>query len=155
MNIRLVTRLNPAAALFTGLLVTVSHASDPVEELKSCARIGEPEERYACYDDLGRRLLEDEAPKTPALPDEIGGAAFEERSGAPHKEDRGLVTSCKKGGDGRWYFYFDNGQVWKESNTGRHRFRNCEFIASVYRDGFGYKMRIEENDKNIRVSRIR
>ena len=143
------------ALALTCLMPGIAQAADPVEELKACARVTDEKVRLACYDGLVQRLLRDESSVVPALPDDIGGADFEEEAQIPKKQDKGLVTSCKKGGDGRWYFYFENGQVWKEVNKRRLRFKDCNFIASVARDGFGYKMRIDGDERSIRVSRIR
>lgn len=132
--------------------------------------------RLTCYDNLGEQVLASDqaagnpAPKTevqaepakqpavasttPSLPETIGGGAFEE----PKKKEtisssQGLITSCKKGPDKKWYFYFDNGQVWKQTNSDRHYFKTCEFVATITRDTFGYKMQIEGKKRKIRVSR--
>lgn len=156
MNTRSPVIVTLPAALFAICLAGTSHATDPIEELKVCARMTDQDVRYACYDRLGQRLLEDESPESPALPDDIGGADFTDQPQQEvAKEDRGRVTSCTKGRDGRWYFVFDNGQVWKESNTSRNRFKNCEFVAYIYRDSFGYKMRIGDDGKKLRVRRVR
>ena len=137
----------------------VTHAADAVEALRACAAVTDRDARLTCYDDLSKRLLEDEsATQTPSavppsLPADLGGTAFEKMSGAP--ANKGRVTSCEKGADNRWYFFFDNEQVWKESNTGRYRFRDCNFIATISRDGFGYRMQQEGETRKIRVTRLR
>ena len=156
---------------------TVVHAADAVEGLRLCAKMTDRDARLACYDDLGKRLLgeassndlssanediqaeafetETAAAVTPSLPDELGGADFEKQSGSKPPENTGRVTSCKKGADNRWYFFFDNEQVWKESNTGRNRFKDCNFFATITRDGFGYRMQQEGKTRQIRVKRVR
>ncbi|MCP5091209.1 MAG: hypothetical protein GY949_09830 [Gammaproteobacteria bacterium] len=153
----------------------VAHAADAVEALRACATVADRDARLSCYDDLGKRLLEEEpaenmssandasqseaaetvttAAVTPSLPDDLGGTAFEKESGKP--ENRGRVTSCKRAADKRWYFFFDNEQVWKESNTGRNRFKDCNFVATISRDGFGYQMQQEGETRKIRVKRVR
>lgn len=150
-------------------------AADAVEGLKLCAKMTDRDARLACYDDLGKRLLGEEsvddmsfanddiqaeaaetataAVVSPSLPDDLGGTVFEKESDAP--QNKGRVTSCKKGADNRWYFYFDNEQVWKESNTGRYRFKDCNFVATISRDGFGYQMQQEGKTRKIRVKRVR
>ena len=156
---------------------TTAHATDAVEGLRLCAKMSDRDARLACYDDLGKRLLgeastddmssanediqaevseaETVAAVTPSLPDDLGGADFEKQAGTEPPENKGRVTSCKKGGDNRWYFFFDNEQVWKESNTGRNRFKDCNFVATITRDGFGYKMQQEGKTRTIRVKRVR
>jgi len=156
---------------------SITRAAGPVEALKTCAKMTDRDARLACYDKLGKRVLSEESgnealpsvsdaqSKTsettetestnPSLPDDIGGADFEEQSQSTKNQDKGLITSCKKGADKRWYFSFDNGQIWKESNKGRRRFKECNFIATITRDGFGYRMQIEGETMKIRVSRVR
>ena len=34
-----------------------------------------------------------------------------------------MITKCQQGRDGRWYFVFSNGQVWKQSNLERRALR--------------------------------
>lgn len=153
----------------------VANAADAIEALRACATVTDRDARLNCYDDLGKRLLEEEssaqtpsandhiqaeaaetattAAVPPSLPADLGGTAFEKKSGMP--QNKGRVTSCQKGADNRWYFFFDNEQVWKESNTGRYRFKDCNFIASISRDGFGYRMQQEGKTRKIRVTRVR
>ena len=153
------------------LLITVFTSSgiaqsvDPVEELKACAKMTDRDARIACFDNLGERVLREEsADKKPTqeevaqpeavtatasnvqpLPDDLGKS-----SGINYS---GLITSCKKGYYGNWYFFFDNGQVWKEVNTRNLRFKECNFNATITKDAFGYKMQIDGVDKTIRVRR--
>lgn len=133
----------------------IAHSADVVEQLKACGRIADQVARLACYDDLGKQTIDAESSQKPTLADDIGGAGCEEKSGTPKRQDKGVVTSCEKGANRRWYFYFENGQVWKEVNTSGRRFKDCNFIASIARDGFGHKMQIDGTEKRIRVSRVR
>jgi hypothetical protein len=160
------------AAIFI-ILITVFTSSgvaqpvDTVEELKVCARMTDQEARLACFDNLGERVLreepaaekptQDQMPRPEAvtatetnaqpLPDDYGSSKSIQYSG--------LITSCKKGHYGNWYFIFDNGQVWKEVNKRNLRFKECNFNATITRDAFGYKMRIDGVEKTIRVRRNR
>jgi hypothetical protein len=143
------------------VFASITQAADPVEELKACARTTDRDARLACYDELGERAPKEEVSdvKSPSevssLPDDIGGAVFEERANSEKKQDMGLVTSCKKGSNKRWYFTFENGQVWKEVHQRKYRFRECNFVATISKDGFGYVLRIEGDDRKIRVSRVK
>ena len=140
---------------------------DAIEELRICAGLADQEARLACFDDLSERVLQEEtADKSPTqektvrpeaetatprvaqpLPDELGNAA--------EIEYVGLITSCKKGHYGDWFFFFDNGQVWKEVKKRNRRFKECNFNVTITKDAFGYKMRIEGEDRTIRVRRHR
>lgn len=167
----------PAALLLACISIDAVHAADPLDEIRTCAKVVNSDARLACYDSLGEQVLAGDrtvskpAPKTvvqaepaeqptaasttPSLPDSIGGGEFEEQ---PKKtkaktSNQGLITSCKKGPDSKWYFYFDNGQVWKQTNSDKLYFRSCEFVATITRDAFGFKMQIEGKKRKIRVSR--
>ena len=155
------------------LLITVFTSSgiaqsvDPVEELKACAKMTDRNARFACFDNLGERVLrEASADKKPTrekmaqpeavtatatnaqpLPDDLGKSTSIKYSG--------LITSCKKGYYGDWYFIFDNGQVWKEVNKRNRRFKECNFNVTITRDVFGYKMQIHGVEKSLRVRRYR
>ncbi len=162
------TRSNTAIFI---LLITVFTSSgiaqsvDPVEELKACAKMTDRNARFACFDNLGERVLReasaDEKPtrEKMAQPEAVTGTAT---NAQPLPDDLGnstgikyseLITSCKKGPSGAWYFIFDNGQVWKEVNKRNRRFKECNFNATITKDGFGYKMHIHEVDKYLRVKR--
>ena len=59
--------MNRSIVVILILLITVSaspgiaQSVDPVDELKVCARITAPDERYACFDNLSERLLREES----------------------------------------------------------------------------------------------
>lgn len=68
---------------------------------------------------------------------------------------QGRVVDCKQDASKKWYFYFDNGQVWKQRANARLTKRDCDFAVTLTKDSFGYKMQIEGETKQIRVGRIR
>lgn len=164
------TRSNTAIFI---LLITVFTSSgvaqsvDTVEELKVCAKMTDQDARFDCFDKLGERVLREEpADKNPTpgkmahpeavtatvtdtqpLPDDLGQSNTDRYGG--------LITSCKKGRYGDWYFIFDNGQVWKVLNNRNLRFKECNFNATITRDMFGYKLQIDGEEKTIRVKRNR
>ena len=155
------------------LLITVFTSSgvaqsvDTVEELEVCARMTDQDARFACFDDLGERVIQEEsadekpqqeemhqpeavtahATATQPLPDDLGSPKNIQYSG--------LVTSCQQGQYDDWYFIFDNGQIWKETNKRNRRFNDCNFNVTIKKDGFGYKMQIDGEEKTIRVIRHR
>ena len=164
------TRSNTAIFI---LLITVftsygvAQSVDAVEELKVFARMADQDARFACFDNLGKRVLREEpadnkpkqektaqpeavtatATNAQPLPDDFGSSKSIQYSG--------LITSCKKGHSGNWYFIFDNGQVWKEVNRRNLRFKECNFNATITNDAFGYKMQIDGVERTIRVRRNR
>ena len=153
---------------------SVAQSADYVDELKACTKVTDQDARFACYENLGKRVLEDEsatgkpsaetmvqpeaavpvatgtATKAVALPDDLGNKSFKDPT-----QYRGLITSCKKNADEQWYFYFDGGQVWKQVDGRRHHYRECNFFVTITNDGLGYKMQIDGTKKKVRVSRRR
>jgi len=90
-----------------------------------------------------------------SLPEDLGGGDFAEQPEPEPQGALGHVTSCKKGPDAKYYFFFEGGQVWKQVNLERPRLRldGCDFDAVITQDLFGYKMKIEGREDVIRVSR--
>jgi len=153
---------------------SIVQAANPVEDLKGCARITDREARCACYDNLGERILREEsateeslpemiapmeataAPTvSPSPPDDIADQNDEGRSQSAEVQYGSVMTSCKKGRDLKWTFYFDNGQVWKQTTSRTLHFKECVSNATITRDGFGYKMQIDGDKTRIRVARKR
>ena len=151
-------------------------SAEPLSEIKACAEVEDPGARLACFDQLAERLQDEEVavkaasaaevneavassnePAEAALPEHLGGADFEEQAENFETRHQGTITRCEQASDGRWYFWFNNGQVWRQSNRERQRFRECNFLATVSRDAFGYKMVVDVNgkQKSTRVSRVK
>jgi len=144
-------------------------SAESIADIKVCAEVTDADARLACFDDLAERVQHEELSVDPAsavaaeeleegsVPEHLGGADFEEQSDNFKTHHQGTITECQQGGDGRWYFRFSNGQVWRQSNLDRRRFKECSFLATISRDGFGYKMVIEVQgkQKTIRVSRVK
>ena len=165
-------------ACLSSAAISIAESPDPFDELEACAKTINQDERIACYETLGKRLLEANAAtsareaepaqslpiaaeaaavtaaaSTPELKDDLGGERFAKETDQADTQNQGLITSCRYGRDDRWYFYFDNGQVWQQSNFGRLSFDECKFIATINKGLFGYKMKIDGRDGKIRVTR--
>lgn len=95
------------------------------------------------------------SPEVIPLSDDVGKTtAPDEKSESPKYASK--VTKCTENKQsGQYYFYFENGQVWKQSKYRKLRWRECEFDVTVEKSAFGYDMYIPEKDRTIRVSRIR
>ncbi len=90
------------------------------------------------------------------ISDEIGRSSIKDRDPVEPKKYSARVTKCQENKQsGQYYFFFENGQVWKQSNYQRLRWRNCEFDVTVSKGTFGFDMYIPEKDRTVRVSRIR
>jgi hypothetical protein len=158
------------ALLGLGLLASGPAWSEgSIADIKACAEVTDAGARLVCFDELAERVQHEEPAVDPApavaaeepeeasLPEHLGGADFEEQSDNFKTHHQGTITECQQDRDGRWYFRFSNGQVWKQSNLNRLRFKECNFLATISRDGFGHKMVIEVQGKKktIRRSRVK
>lgn len=153
----------------TGLLIAgvfvlstpvLLHAQD-VDELNRCAAIGDDLARLACYDDWSGRhstVVDDSADEEYApLTDDIGveGLDRKDRPKEDYKPIRATVTECRKDANRRYFFYFDNGQVWKQKDGARLSFKECNFSATITKDFFGYKMQLDGKNRHTRISRVK
>ena len=138
------------------------HAQDSSDTAR-CAELENADARLACYDEvIGRSNSSppdpEAAEKEPnPLTEEVGQEQLDSKD-KPDQEPEafaGRVTDCRQHADGKWYFYFANGQVWKQKNTDRQRFKDCDFEATITKDAFGYKMQVDGEGKKIRIGRIR
>jgi len=126
--------------------------------ITDCASVQQDIPRLECYDSLSTELVKqhDVEPELDKLPEDIGGGQFDTR---PKREElsRGLVVSCKKSLDKKWFFIFESGQVWKQVNADnrRYNYKGCNFKVTVKKDGFGYKMQIDGQDREIRIKRYK
>ena len=145
--------------------------------LNKCAGIGDDENRLACYDALATVLADDQdsvgdagtvAATTAAtaavaadvgsvpLTDEIGKERVEPKSDDEQPRFAANVTSCQKSAQsGQFYFIFENGQVWKQSNYRSLNLRDCVFDVEISKSGFGYQMYIPSKDRTVRVARVK
>ena len=140
-------------------------------KLAACATETNDAQRLACFDAMAADTAgstkineepmatadaaEQESEELESLPDSIGGGAFAEAAGIKAKSYAGRVTSCKKSADRRWFYIFENGQVWKQVDRRKRRHKDCDFEVTLTEDSFGYVMRIAGQDSKIRVDRIR
>ena len=160
--------MNIKYAFTLGIIISLSvfslaFASDKIQlkgslasKVINCSSIQKDDTRLRCYDSLSTEIGKQGAVATvlEALPDDIGGGKFDT---SEREEDlsRGLVVSCKKSLDKKWFFIFDNGQVWKQVNADnrRYNYKGCNFYVTVKKDGFGYKMQIDGKGREIRIKR--
>ena len=144
-------------------------SEESIVDIKACAAVTDADARLVCFDELAERVQNEELAVDPApavaaeepeeasLPEHLGGADFEEQSDNFETHHQGTITECQQDSNGRWYFRFSNGQVWRQSNLDRLRFKECNYLATISRDGFGHKMVIEVQGKQrtVRISRVK
>lgn len=165
-----------AAALlaFTSSLAVAEN--DVASGLGMCMNIESDAERLTCYDQLAGATTSGPAPMAIAVPaattvptespqpstpqpltDDVAKEVVEDK-GDERPEYAAMVTRCDDAKrEYRKFFYMDNGQVWKQANTGRMNFRDksCNFEVTITKDAFGWVMRIPSEKRKVRVKRVK
>ena len=92
-----------------------------------------------------------------SLTDDYGTEGLSKKDQPDEEEQavRAVVTKCSKSSSDRYYFYFENGQVWKQKDDDRLYFKDCTYGVTITKDFFGYKMQIDGEKSKIRVSRVK
>ncbi len=151
-----------ALMLILGIGAVPAGASDHAElvrELRNCAHIEARDDRLACLDRLSNEVLRE---------DDIVGqadkiAAAEKKPSAKSANDSesgkkaiaGVLMSCEKNAEGKYLFYLENGQIWKQVSQQKERYHDCDWSITIHRDLFGYHMKRSDDDRSIRVRRLR
>ena len=150
---------NTGVALFLAGVMVASHAvagDDTV--LAECVSIDDAELRLACYDEIaGRMSNADDSSAILAPITEDYGAEQLNSDNPDRKVELPVlvrVTACRKDDRRKYYFYLENGQVWRQNDDDRLRYKECNFNATIVRDGFGYKLQVEGQKRRTRVKRV-
>jgi hypothetical protein len=153
------------------------------EGVERCRTIADTVERLACYDNIGKRkaatapvpevqesstpdpVTMEERPQDPEQPPEV---ASEDSAYGELKDDVGLpksadeykpipvnVVRCGQASDYKWYFYFDNGQVWQYLGARTLRYRSCDTPGTLVEDGMGFALKMDGDKAKLRVKRVR
>ena len=167
--------IRPFDVLFIAAATVLAMPSFAVADesaLQRCGAIEDAASRLECYDEIAKQTtarqqpIDNEEPNDKVSPqDEMPEQQLSEEpspdqvKSAEEDPDTGsfttTVTRCEKSYDGKYLFFFENGQVWKQVKTDRESHRNCNFTVTVTRDWFGYKMQRDDNDRRIRISRVK
>ncbi|MDH4046534.1 MAG: hypothetical protein OEV63_00175 [Gammaproteobacteria bacterium] len=161
----------------------LAQSDDTTERLIACARIEESAARAACYEALGQEVLDAGRDKTVSPAKQPGNtspkaetakemsvaaastaAATGETSAPtnvpfkgderPTEEFRVAVSSCEQNRNSEFYFFLENGEIWKQTGGKRVKTSECVFEATLRKDVFGYKMTIDGEKSGIRVKRV-
>ncbi len=147
-----------AVLFLAGLMTASSVAADDDTALARCVSIDDAEQRLACYDEIaGRETSADESATALAPISEDYGAEQLGQDNPDRKVEKPVlvkVTSCRRDDRRKYYFYLENGQVWRQHDDDRLRFKECNFNATIIRDGFGYKLQVEGQKRRTRVKRV-
>ena len=161
------------------LATTPAFANDALpDDIAACAAIADGQARLACFDALAARHASEPvapvaeagsgpetsavAPEPAAEPgptpitDDIGRERIDGGRSEERPEYSANVVRCEENRQsGQTYFFFENGQVWRQANYRRLRFRECRFEVNLSEDNFGYSMYVPSEDRRVRVTRLR
>ena len=159
------------------LITAPAWAVTTEEAIQSCTTIANDGERLACYDAIGRSISQSDEPavesnvaaksgmddtlggkqfeKPKAMDESLGGARFEQQEQGDEPLSTGRVTFCQKSYDDKWLFVFEGGQVWKQVRVKKRKFKNCDFMANIGKDFFGYYLMPEGDDQKTRIERLK
>lgn len=149
-------------AFFIITTPTLSNAEESTQKgLQRCGLINNSSARLACYDQLGGRkgLAVAKSIEPMALQqDEVSSSLLAKqntRRAEPVSATLKVIKCVKRGGNNKYMFYLEDGQVWKQISSKRLNFKNCNFDVSILKDFFGYKMQLQDSKKKFSVSRVR
>ncbi len=158
--------------------------ADLEQGLGDCAAITNDASRLECFDQLARGLERPAAPpvavepapepaapapvtesageapavvEAQALDDEVGRTARRSPDGGKRPRESWVadVDRCEEAVDGKMLFFFENGQIWKQSKSRRVSIEDCSVEATLQKDMFGFKMTLAGYNRTVRVRRIR
>jgi hypothetical protein len=152
-------RVSRRSLLLTGVtlvfcVVAQVAATADQSAIQSCGSVEDPQARLRCYDDVAK---ETRAVEAASAEETLSQAPVEQAQPAEEEGDvtTAVVIRCEQGPDGKYFFFFSNGQVWKQVKAGRERYKECDFNVTITRDWFGYKMLREGEQRRIRISLVK
>lgn len=168
------TKTAICAAIFFSLTFASTGASAQSaspQDLLQCDKIKDPEDRLACFNTIVEKLKEDpDAFKRTAHGGQRGrdGKRANNRNSGnssdfgktlkPRNTSNKIVAKVKrywKDGIGKWHFYLENGQVWKETSGSHMRFtKKVEEVKIKKGLVGGYLIIIDGAPRTGRVKRI-
>jgi len=150
-----------------------SVATDNVAEaLTNCRTLGDEIERLECYDGIGKAtatMNEQRAAEIVAVASEPeSGSMTASSQSTEHQDDFGLpkkpdgpqsirvtVESCGEASNRLFYFYLEDGQVWKYVGKDKLRIKSCEPGATIGEDRWGFSIQLDGDTRQLRVTRLR
>jgi hypothetical protein len=87
------------------------------------------------------------------LTDEIGRETVSGRE-AEELAVRARVTRCARSRSGKYVYYFENGQVWRQRSSANVRWDDCDFDVTISKDVFGYVMVPDGSKRKVRIERV-
>ena len=161
------------AALLPAASVYAQSDGRSTDGIAECREFADAEARLACYDRIGKTASGNKEQSEPgenvAETPEPGMAEIEkgdsgygvlsDDTGLPQSADANkpipvTISKCGEATNFKFYFYFDNGQVWRYIGGKKLRYRGCEGAAILVEDRLGFSLQMEGDNARLRVKRI-
>lgn len=162
---RVLSRAGVGATLLVfAMPITAQLNEDLMQEFEHCRELDDDDKRLICYDRIGEAL--------PVIETTAGVDVQEQDSeygkitddiGLPKKTPQAdgaitvqaTISSCGLASNRIFYFYFENGQVWKYIGRKQLKYRDCSGVAEIKEDRFGFALQIEGDTRSVRVARVK
>ncbi|MDH3748241.1 MAG: hypothetical protein OER97_08530 [Gammaproteobacteria bacterium] len=139
---------------FDALTAGIDNAGDNIDAAQSLDTVQSPPSVEQEVVDVAA-VDQDVKPTVVPLDDSVGKDQVETATRADGPTYVARLTRCEETGPSSLtVFYLDNGQAWKQRNSGRLRMRDCDADIEIRKDWFGFKLYIPSQKRTIRVSRI-
>lgn len=152
-----------------------AHFEEQINAIKACIAIPDRNDRVSCVDAALAAIHKEDPIESTGVKaagvGEIGGENldFSEKDverPVVAEDDRDAryavkqvrwdaqLVGCKKDYYGRYLFALDNGQVWKQADTQRMSFKDCDFPVVIRDASLGHLLYYNGERRRVRVKRI-
>ena len=130
-----------------------------MEDLNRCRSISNDDARLVCYDGIAKAPL-NAAPQEANVASPVEYKVLTDDVGLAETEGDSIaflatISDCVLAPNYQFYFYFDNGQVWRYLGNKKLRYRECNLAAKITEDRMGYSMQIDGETRSLRIERIK
>jgi len=155
-------RMRPTLLIFGIMLAAASGCEDArgsdlaTPEIERCRAIVNDTERLSCYDNIGSSAPSANSEE----PEDREKTEIAEDFGLPDTDKESRIYSvamdrCGMAPNRFFYFYFENGQVWKYVGNKKLRYKSCPTSADINEDRYGYKLRLQGETRWHRIQRMK
>ena len=153
-----------ATLLMFAVPIAAQHGDGPMQELEQCRELDGDDQRLICYDRIGQAPpvvattvavdVQKNDSQYGELTDDIGLPKKAQEADA-EKIVVATISRCELASNRIFYFYFENGQIWKYIGRKQLKYRDCSGEAEIQEDRFGFELQLEGDTRSVRVARVK
>ena len=113
--------------------------------------VGEPAAAATPQSVASEEVSEEPESEYAELTDDIGLP----KTGDANRPILAYVARCGEANNRKFYFYFDNGQIWQYIGGRRLRYKSCDTAARLTEDGLGFMLQLDGESRRMRVQRVK